>query len=159
MESVFKKYSPAYPFFFRFADDEFNTKFASINLISKLATIFAALAILITCLGLFGLAAFTTEQRTKEIGLRKVMGATVTSLILLITKDFSRMVILAFAISAPLAWWAMDSFLQRYPYRTTIGWWVLPLVGGFALILTLAIVSVQAFKAAVANPSQSLKSE
>lgn len=159
VESVFKKIGPSYPFEYRFADVDFEKKFSTISLISRLATIFAFLAIFITCLGLFGLAAFTAEQRTKEIGIRKVMGATVSNLVLLITKDFSRLVILSFVISAPLAWWAMNNFLERYPYRITIAWWILPLAGIVALLLTLLIVSSQALRAARNNPSQSLRSE
>ncbi|NBW34904.1 MAG: ABC transporter permease [Cytophagia bacterium] len=159
VESVFKKYNPAYPFSYRFADTEFDTKFANINLISRLGSSFSALAILITCLGLFGLAAFTAEQRTKEIGIRKVMGASVKSLVLLINKDFSRLVVVSFLIAAPLAWFFIDWFLERYPYRTNIPWWVLPLAGGVALILAISIVSIQALKAAFSNPSKSLRSE
>lgn len=159
VETIFKKIGPAYPFEYRFADTAFEKKFSTISLISKLATIFAVLAILITCLGLFGLAAFTAEQRTKEIGIRKVMGATVSSLVMLITKDFSRLVIFSFVISAPLAWWAMNNFLERYPYRIAIAWWILPLAGLVALTLALAIVSTQALRAARSNPSESLRSE
>jgi len=159
VETVFKKIGPAYPFEYRFADVAFEKKFSTISLISRLATIFAFLAIFITCLGLFGLAAFTAEQRTKEIGIRKVMGATMSSLVLLITKDFSRLVILSFVIAAPLAWWAMTNFLERYPYRIGIAWWILPLAGLITLALALLIVSTQALKAAANNPSQSLRSE
>jgi len=159
VENVFKKLNPTYPFEFRFADADFQQKFATINLISRLATIFATLAIIITCLGLFGLAAFTAEQRTKEVGIRKVMGATVSSLVILISKDFSRLVIVGFLFSGPLAWWFLSNFLERYEYRTTVMWWVLPLAGAGALILALIIVSTQALRAATANPSQSLRSE
>ncbi len=159
VESVFKKLTPNYPFAYRFADTDFEKKFASINLISRLAGIFAFLAIMITCLGLLGLAAFTAEQRTKEIGIRKVMGASVTSLILLISKDFSRLVIFAFILSAPIAWWFLNTFLERYPYHITIVWWMLPLAGLSALVLALLIVSTQALKAAVGNPANSLRSE
>ncbi|CAN5432540.1 ABC transporter permease [soil metagenome] len=159
VESVFKKYNPTYPFAYRFADTEFNTKFAAINLISRLTTIFASLAILITCLGLFGLAAFTAEQRTKEIGIRKVMGATSASIVLLITKDFSRLVLVAFIISAPIAYYFLNTILEQYPYRISIQWWLLPAVGLFALVLALTIVSTQALRAAGSNPSKSLRSE
>jgi predicted permease len=159
IEAVFKKLNPSYPFQYRFADDDFEKKFSSINLISRLAGIFAALAIFITCLGLFGLAAFTAEQRTKEVGIRKVMGASVSSLVLMISKDFSKLVIFAFLISAPIAWWFINDFLQQYEYRTKVAWWVLLGAGAFALILALVIVSAQALKAAVANPSKSLRSE
>lgn len=159
IEAVFKKLNPNYPFEYRFADTDFEKKFATINLISKLATIFATLAIIITCLGLFGLAAFTAEQRTKEIGIRKVMGATVSSLVLLISRDFSRLVIFSFAFSAPIAWWFLNNFLERYPYRVSIAWWMLPMVGLFALTLAVLIVSTQAIKAAVSNPVKSLRNE
>ena len=159
VESVFKKLNPNYPFEYRFADKDFEWKFSDINLISRLATIFASLAILITCLGLFGLAAFTAEQRTKEVGIRKVMGASVGSLVLLISKDFSRLVIFGFLISAPIAWWFLNNFLERYPYRISIAWWMLPLAGLSALVLALIIVSTQALKAAVSSPANSLRSE
>ncbi len=159
IEGVMKKYNPSYPFNYRFADVEFDKKFTTISLISKLSDTFATLAIVITCLGLFGLAAFTAEQRTKEIGIRKVMGATVSSLVLLITRDFSRLVLIAFAISAPLAWWTLNNFLERYPYRIAIPWWVLPLAGTVALVLTLGVVTTQALRAATRNPSNSLRSE
>lgn len=159
VEAVFKKLNPNYPFQYRFTDVDFEKKFSSINLISRLAGIFAGLAIFITCLGLFGLAAFTAEQRTKEVGIRKVMGASVSSLVLLISKDFSRLVIFAFLISAPVSWWFLNDFLQRYEYRIEVAWWVLLAVGVFALVLALIIVSTQALKAAVMNPTRSLRSE
>lgn len=159
IESVFKKLNPTYPFEFRFANADFERKFATINLISRLATVFASLAIIITCLGLFGLAAFTAEQRTKEVGIRKVMGASVSSLVMLISKDFSRLVIVGFLISGPIAWWFLNNFLERYPYRISIMWWILPLAGASALLLALIIVSTQALRAARANPSNSLRSE
>ncbi|NOS92167.1 MAG: FtsX-like permease family protein, partial [Cyclobacteriaceae bacterium] len=159
VESVFKKLNPNYPFQYRFTDTDFQKKFTDINLISRLAGVFAGLAILITSLGLFGLAAFTAEQRTKEVGIRKVMGASVSSLVMLISKDFSKLVIIAFVIASPFAWWFLNSFLERYTYRIQIAWWVLAGVGAFALLLALLIVSTQAFKAAKANPSNSLRSE
>ncbi len=159
VEAVFKKLNPTYPFEFRFADADFEKKFSTINLISRLATIFASIAIIITCLGLFGLAAFTAEQRTKEVGIRKVMGASVSSLVMLISKDFSRLVILGFLVSGPIAWWFLNNFLERYPYRISIMWWIVPLAGATALLLALLIVSTQALRAARANPSQSLRSE
>jgi ABC-type antimicrobial peptide transport system permease subunit len=159
VEEVFKKLNPNYPFEYRFTDVDFEKKFASINLISRLAGIFSSLAIVITCLGLLGLAAFTAEQRTKEIGIRKVMGATVSSLVLLISKDFSRLVFFAFVISAPIGWWFLNNFLARYPYRVQISWWVLVLSGLVALILAILIVSTQALRAATSNPTKSLRSE
>jgi ABC-type antimicrobial peptide transport system permease subunit len=159
IEAVFKKLNPSYPFDFRFADRDFEKKFTNINLISRLAGIFASLAIAITCLGLLGLAAFTAEQRTKEVGIRKVLGASVASLMFLISKDFSKLVLVAFILFAPLGWWFLNNFLERYPYRVAISVWVIGLVGVFALLLALTIVSTQALRAATANPTQSLRSE
>jgi ABC-type antimicrobial peptide transport system permease subunit len=114
---------------------------------------------MITCLGLFGLAAFTAEQRTKEMGIRKVLGATVANLVFLMSKDFTRLVIVAFLISAPLAWWSLSNFLERYPYRIDFPMWALPAAGGFSLLLATIIVSVQAIRAATANPATSLRNE
>lgn len=159
VEEVFKSLNPSYPFEYRFADDDFQKKFSTINLISRLSLIFASLAIVITCLGLLGLAAFTAEQRTKEIGIRKVMGASISSLILLISKDFSRLVIFAFAVSAPLGWWFLNNFLERYAYRIEISWWVIASAGLLALLLAVLIVSTQALRAATSNPTKSLRSE
>lgn len=159
IEQVFKKLNPAYPFEFRFADKDFQGKFSSINLVSKLSFIFAALAIIITCFGLLGLAAFTAEQRTKEIGIRKVLGATVSSIVLLISSDFSKLVFTAFFIAAPIGWWVLTNYLERYPYRVDISGWVLVAAGGVALILALLIVSTQALRAAMSNPTDSLRSE
>lgn len=159
VEEVFKKLNPSYPFAFRFADTDFQAKFSSINLVSKLSFIFAALAIIITCFGLLGLAAFTAEQRTKEIGIRKVMGATVSSIVVLISSDFSKLVFTAFFIASPIGWWVLTNYLERYPYRVDISVWVLLAAGGVALILALLIVSTQALRAAMSNPTDSLRSE
>ena len=159
VEDIFKKYNPAYPFQYDFADVEFAKKFTTINMTSQLANLFASLAIIITGLGLFGLAAFTAEQRTKEIGIRKVMGASVAGLVTLISKDFSRLVIVSFVISSPIAWWMLDKFLERYAYRIEISWWVFPVTGLVALIFALIIVSTQALRAAHANPVNSLRNE
>ena len=114
---------------------------------------------IITGLGLFGLAAFTAEQRTKEIGIRKVLGASVSSVVGLISREFSLMVIVAFGISAPLSWWLMTQYLQRYTVHTSIAWWIFPLTGAIALTFALVIVSTQALRAARANPVKSLRSE
>lgn len=159
VKEIFEKHAPAYPFEYKFADVEFDKKFKTVNLTSKLATSFAALAILITGLGLFGLAAFTAEQRTKEIGIRKVMGATVPSLVRLISKDFSTLVIISFVLSAPLAWWLMNLYLERYTIRTDVSWWVFPLTGAVALGFALLIVSTQALRAANTNPATALRNE
>jgi len=159
VESVFTKFIPAYPFEYAFADVEFQKKFTAINMTGKLANLFAFLAILITGLGLFGLAAYTAEQRTKEIGIRKVLGASVASLVGLMSTDFSRLVLLAFAVSAPVSWWLLDWYLKRYPVRIDIPWWVFPVTGFIALCFALLIVSTQALRAASANPVNSLRSE
>ncbi len=159
VKAIFEKYAPAYPFEYRFADVEFQKKFTTINLTSTLASLFASLTIIITGLGLFGLASFTAEQRTKEIGIRKVLGASVPSLVGMMSKDFSRLVIISFALSAPLAWWLLTKYLERYPVRTGIAWWIFPVTGLIALIFAVAIVSTQALRAAKSNPVNSLRSE
>jgi ABC-type antimicrobial peptide transport system permease subunit len=159
VETVFKKYGAEYPFEYTFVDVEFQKKFTTINLTSKLASLFAFLAIIITGLGLFGLAAFTAEQRTKEIGIRKVLGASVSGLVNLISKDFALLVMIAFAFSAPLSWWLMTMYLERYTIRTEVAWWIFPATGAIALIFALSIVSIQALRAAHSNPVNSLRNE
>jgi ABC-type antimicrobial peptide transport system permease subunit len=159
IETIFKKYGPAYPFEYKFVDVEFQKKFTTINLTSKLARLFAILAAIITGLGLFGLAAFTAEQRKKEIGIRKVLGASVQGLVGLISREFSLMVIVAFVLSAPLSWWLMTEYLKRYAIRTSIEWWIFPLTGAIALMFALMIVSTQALRAASSNPVDSLRNE
>ena len=159
IENVFNKYNSAYPFEFTFADVEFQEKFKTIDMAQRSTSLFALLTIIITGLGLFGLAAYTTEQRTKEIGIRKVMGATVLSILTLISKDISRLVIIAFVISAPLAWWFLNSYLDRYPVRIDIQIWIFPLIGLFALVFALFIVISQGLRAAHTNPAVTLKDE
>ena len=124
-----------------------------------MALIFSGLAIFITGLGLFGLASFTAEQRTKEIGIRKVMGATVSNLVTLMSKDFAILVVISFIISAPLAWVLLDKYLERYPIRVNLDWWIFAAAGLIAITFALFIVSNQARKAALANPVDSLRSE
>lgn len=159
VKSIFEKHNPAYPFDYVFSDEEYQKKFTTINMTSKLATLFSVLAIIITGLGLFGLASYTAEQRTKEIGIRKVLGATVTSLVILMSMDFSKLVIIAFIVSAPLAWWLLDKWLDRYDVRIDIEWWIFPLIGVVALLFAIAIVSNQARNAARVNPVHSLRNE
>jgi ABC-type antimicrobial peptide transport system permease subunit len=159
IESVFNKYNPAYPFEYTFADVEFQEKFSTIKLTSKLASLFASLAIIITGLGLFGLASYITEQRTKEISIRKVMGATVVNIITLISKDFTRLVILAFILATPLAWWLLHLYLERYPIRIDIQFWIFPLTGILALVFALSIVITQALRSAHTNPANTLRNE
>lgn len=159
INEIYKKYNPAYPFEYEFVDVAFHEKFKTIEMTSNLASIFAGLAIFITGLGLFGLAAFTAEQRTKEIGVRKVLGATVMNIIKLLSKDFSLLVVIAFMVTAPLSWWALNMYLDRYPVRIDIQWWVFPATGLLVLFFALAIVASQAFRAAQANPVNSLRDE
>ncbi|MES2520229.1 MAG: FtsX-like permease family protein, partial [Bacteroidota bacterium] len=142
-----------------FVDDEYNKKFLDEVRIGKLSSFFAGLAIFISCLGLFGLASFTAEQRTKEIGIRKVLGATVINLWQLLSKDFVVLVIISCLIATPIAYYFMHNWLQKYDYRTSISWWVFALSGLGALVITLLTVSYQAIKAALANPVKSLRTE
>lgn len=158
-EAVFRKYNPAAPFDYKFVDQEYARKFADEERIGKLASVFAGLAIFISCLGLFGLAMFTAEQRTKEIGIRKVLGASVSNLWGLLSKDFVYLVLIAFGIATPIAYYFLSGWLQKYAYRTDISWWVFAVAGAGALLITLLTVSVQAIKAALMNPVESLRSE
>ena len=159
VEAVFKKYDPTSPFDASFVDEDFARKFGNEKRIGTLAAFFTVLATLISCLGLFGLASFVAEQRTKEIGIRKVMGASVTNLWGMLSKDFVLLVILSCLVSIPLAWYFLTNWLQGYEYRTNIPWWIFALAGFGALVITLLTVSFQAIKAALMNPVNSLRSE
>ncbi len=159
VQEIFEQYNPAYPFEYQFTDVEYQKKFTTINLTIKLASIFSFLAIIITGLGLFGLAAFTAEQRIKEIGIRKVLGASVISLVSLISRDFSKLVLIAFVIATPVTWYLLDGYLERYPIHVSISWWIFPLAGVVALSFALLIVSNQAYRAASVNPAKSLRNE
>jgi len=159
MESIFKKLNPSYPFEYQFVDDQFGKKFKEIDMIGILVSLFAFLAIFITCLGLLGLAAFTAEQRTKEIGIRKTMGASTGSIIHLLSKDFTRLVITGFILAAPVSWWVLNNYLERYTYRIDFSWWIIPSAGLAALLLTIIIVSSQARRVAMGNVVESLKCE
>jgi putative ABC transport system permease protein len=158
-ESIFKKYNPNYPFEYKFIDEEYAQKFQNEQKIAKLSGLFAALTIFISCLGLFGLATYMTATRVKEIGVRKVLGASVGSITGLLSKDFIKLVLIAFVIASPLSWWAMDSWLKNYPYRTAIEWYLFLITGALALFIALVTVSFQAIKAAISNPVTSLRSE
>ncbi|MBD2702346.1 ABC transporter permease [Spirosoma sp. BT702] len=159
IEVVFKKYNPSSPFNYDFVDTEYALKFAAEERIGKLASVFATLAIFISCLGLFGLASFIAEQRTKEIGVRKVLGASVLNLWGLVSKDFVVLVIIAFGIATPIAYNFLNKWLQKYEYRTDISWWIFAATGAGALFITLLTVSFQSIKAALVNPVKSLRSE
>jgi putative ABC transport system permease protein len=159
VETVFKSDNPGYPFEYTFADQRFEWNFTMETRIGKQAGIFSVLAVVISCLGLFGLAAYTAERRTKEIGIRKVLGASVTGLATLLSKEFLKWVTLACLIAFPIAWWTMSWWLADYAYRTAIHWWVFVLTGTAALVIALLTVSIQAIRAALSNPVESLRSE
>jgi len=159
IESVIKTNAPGYPFEYRFLDQEFDNLFKSEAMIGKLSRLFALLTILISCLGLFGLAAYTAERRTKEIGIRKVLGASVSNVVALMSRDFLRLVAVASLIAFPIAWWMMSKFLEGYAYRVTIQWWMFGIAGLLAVVIALFTVSFQAVKAAIANPVKSLRTE
>ncbi|MBN9385344.1 MAG: ABC transporter permease [Chitinophagaceae bacterium] len=156
---VFKRYDPANPFEYHFTDDDYAKKFANEERIGQLAGCFASLAILISCMGLFGMASFMAEQRVKEIGIRKVLGASVFNLWRLLSKEFVALVFISILIATPLAWYFMHNWLRNYEYRTTMSWWVFITAGVGALFVTLLTVSFQSIKAALTNPIESLRTE
>jgi ABC-type antimicrobial peptide transport system permease subunit len=159
IETVYKKFEKDQLFDFHFADEEYAKKFQSEERVGKLAGFFAILAIVISCLGLFGLASFVAAQRTKEIGVRKVLGASVLGVWNLLSKDFVTLVFISFLIAVPVAWYTMNQWLQSYNYRVTINWKIFLLAGALAIIIALVTVSFQAIKAAIANPVKSLRTE
>lgn len=159
VEGVFKELNPGSPFDYQFVDEEYESKFRSEQRIGKLASIFAILAIFISCLGLLGLSAYVAEQRSKEIGIRKVLGASVSSVVALLSKDFLILVLIAILIATPLAWWAMSDWLQDYDYRIQIPWLVFAITGFGAMLIALLTVSSQAIKAAIANPVKAIRTE
>jgi putative ABC transport system permease protein len=159
IKTVFNKYSPASPFSHEFVDEEYARKFSDEERIGKLASFFAVLAIFISCLGISGLASFVAEQRTKEIGVRKVMGASVMNLWGMLSKDFIRLVVFSLMLAMPIAWFLMSHWLEKYQYRSTISWWIFAAAGVGALTITLLTVSFQSIKAALTNPVKSLRSE
>jgi ABC-type antimicrobial peptide transport system permease subunit len=158
-EKIFKKYNPAYPFEFHFIDEEYAQKFSDEQLTGTLASLFAALTIFISCLGLFGLATYMAENRIKEIGVRKVLGASVQNIATLLSKDFIKLVIISIVIASPVAWWAMDKWLSGYNYHINISWLIFIEAGLLAIVIALLTISFQAIKAAVANPVRSLRAE
>ncbi len=157
--TIYKKYAPGELFDYQFADEEYAKKFSSEERIGKLASSFALLAIFISCLGLFGMASFMAEQRTKEIGVRKVLGATVFNLWQLLSKDFVVLVFIALLVATPVSYYFMHQWLQGYQYRTDISWWIFAVTALAAMVITLATVSYQSIKAALASPIKSLKIE
>ena len=159
IETIFKKYNPEYPFNYRFTDEEYAKKFGDEKRTATLASLFAFLTIIISCLGLFGLASYMAENRIKEIGVRKVLGASVSHITRLLSVDFLTLVLVSFVIAAPLGYLAMNKWLQDFPYRISIQWWVFVLAGLLAVLIALLTVSFQSIKAAIANPVKSLRSE
>ncbi|KAA5542852.1 ABC transporter permease [Adhaeribacter rhizoryzae] len=159
LENLTKRFNPNYPFNYRFLDEDFEQMYRSEAVIGKLANYFAGIAIVISCLGLFGLALFTAEQRTKEIGIRKVLGASVSGIVAMLSKDFLKLVLIANLIAWPLGWYLMHNWLQNYAFRADMGWWIFVLAGGATLLIALLTVSFQAVRAALTNPVQSLRSE
>lgn len=159
IETVFKNNFPSVPFEYQFVDEEYGKKFRAEERIASLARVFTILAIFISCLGLFGLASFVAEQRTKEIGVRKVLGASISQLWLLLSKDFITLVVISILVASPLAYYVMGQWLQKFTYRTSVGWEVFAVACIGALVITLITVSFQAVKAATANPVKSLRTE
>ncbi len=159
LEALCRKLDPNTPFAYEFVDAEYAYLYKSETIAGTLATGFAILAVFIACLGLFGLAAFTAEQRTKEIGIRKVLGASVGSIVVLLSKDFLKLVLVAIVIASPLAWWSLREWLQNFAYKIDIGWWVFALAGLLAILIALLTISLQSVKAALVNPIKSLCTE
>ena len=151
--------NPNEPFEYSFLDDDFQKNYETENRQAAMVAFFTTIAILISCLGLFGLATFSAEQRTKEIGIRKVLGASVTSVVGLLSKDFLKLVLIAFMIAVPAGWYFMNTWLQDFAYRINIGWWVFAIAGLFAVVIAFVTISFQAIKAAVANPVKNLRTE
>jgi ABC-type antimicrobial peptide transport system permease subunit len=159
IEPVFKQHNPGSPFSYKFVDEEYARKFSDEQRVGNLATVFAALAIFISCLGLFGMASFMAEQRVKEIGVRKVLGASVFNLWRLLSKDFVGLIMISLVIATPLAYYVMHRWLQNYQYRAEISWWIFGVTALGTVAITLLTVSYQSIKAALANPVKSLRSE
>jgi len=156
---IWKAMSPGTPFSYRFLDRSFAEMYRYDQRVGEIAFVFSLLAILIACLGIFGLATFMAEQRTKEIGVRKVLGASVAGIVRLLNRDFIRLVAIAFLVAAPLAWWAMHQWLQNYVFRTRIDWWIFLAAGGSTLFIALITVSFQSIRVAISNPVKSLRTE
>jgi putative ABC transport system permease protein len=159
INGVWNRFSPGYPLDYNFMDETYGKMYKAEEKLGSLLWIFTILAIIVGCLGLFGLAAFSAEQRTKEIGIRKVLGASVFNIVGLLSKNFLKLVLIASVIAFPIAWWAMNNWLEDFPYRVTISWWVFGIAVIVAVGIALITVSFQAIKAAVVNPVKSLRTE
>lgn len=156
-EKIFRKYNPLYPFEYSFVEEDYGIKFQFEQFIGRLSALFAGLVIFISCLGLFGLAAYTARARIKEIGIRKVLGASATGISLLLSKDFVKLITISILVAVPVAWLTMDNWLSSYDYRIKITWDIFALAGAGAILIALATVSYQAIKAALANPVINLR--
>lgn len=159
LKGIYEKFDRQKPFEFHFMDEVYNAQYKAEDRLSKILSMFTAFAILIACLGLFGLTTFMAAQRTKEIGVRKVLGASVQNIVLLLSRDFIRLVLLAIVLAAPVAWWAADRWLQNFAYRISLQWWLFALTGVIVIVIALLTVAYQAIKVALANPARSLRSE
>lgn len=159
VEAIFRRYNPEYPFEYHFVDEDYALKFEDTRRVAKLTGIFAGLTIFISCLGLFGLAAYMAENRVKEIGVRKVLGASVMSIAALLSGEFMALVIISIVIAVPVAWYVMNLWLNDFEYRVGIQWWIFAVSGFLAIVVSLATVSYQAIRAALLNPVKSLRSE
>jgi putative ABC transport system permease protein len=159
VENKWKSMAPGQPFSYSFLDEDFNKMYNAEQRTGKLFVTFAVFAIIIACLGLFGLVTYAAEQRIKEIGIRKVLGAGVSEIVAMISKDFVKLVLIAFVIAFPIAWWMMNQWLQSFAYRINISWWVFALAGFLTIAIALITVSFQALKAALTNPVKSLRTE
>jgi hypothetical protein len=159
LAALWKKMNPKFPFTYQFSDEEYGKLYKSEQMAGRLSNCFAVLAIIISCLGLLGLAIFTAQQRTREIGVRKVLGASVGNVFSLLSGEFLRLVFLSLLIATPLAWLAMNKWLQDYAYHTELRWWMFGLAGGAAVVVALLTIGWQAIRAALANPVKSLRAE
>lgn len=159
MKNAWAKFNPDEPFDYAFMDELYNKTYIDEQKTGRIMSIITVLTIAVACLGLFGLVTFTAEQRKKEIGIRKVLGASVTGIVQLLSKDFLRLVLLAIVIATPVAWWAMNKWLQDFAYHIDISWWVFAIAGCIVSLIALITLSFQAIKAAITNPVKSLRTE
>jgi putative ABC transport system permease protein len=159
VEDTWKKFVKDRPFHYAFLDQTLARQYHSEQITQKIFTIFSSLAIFIACIGLLGLAAYTTQQRTREISVRKVLGASVSNIVAMLSKDFLKLVLIAALIAFPVAWWGMHKWLQNFAYKINIGWWVFAIAALAATMVALFTISFQAIRAAIANPVKSLRTE
>jgi putative ABC transport system permease protein len=157
--ALWKSFAPGQPIRYDFLDERIKTMYADVERTGKIFTSFTILTIIVACLGLFALSAFMAEQRSKEIGIRKVLGASIAGITALLSKDFLKLIVIAMLIASPVAWWAMSKWLQDFTYRTSIGWWIFIIAGGISVLIALITVSFQSLKAATTNPVKSLRNE